>query len=1267
MVEELKLAIKIDDETIEKSLLKQFANAEKMADKVVLDFKNVNFDDKSIENKFKELQKKAGQNPIDLTINNDTLEMLNQIDAKLTEIFNIGKSSFIDSSTTISEIGKIVDSVEKLNSVLDKSFDTKSKTEAYKQLKDSFKNFDNNIDLLDGFDKAGVEAAYSFWKSYEEALNKNIAESRLEEFGDSKYNKNALSEGIIDDYKNILLDYKQIEFEIAKSNNGILPAFDEDIIKNINNYAYALYRIREAEKDINFINSFPQKDEYNLESIANDNSVIEFYKSEAEFRRDWILEQVKSQKVLQDELSQTREEVEKTSEVLNKTSSESNNNSQIDELKSDIEQVKTELGEVKEKISSIDTEGFENVRSDVEKTKESVKELNDELTEMKSNISSTPQVESNISLGDSSTASAVDKVKVKLDNSVISAKELDKALDGINIPTNGFDDVLSKLDRTKSELVDIVKITKSWVADSKGVAHEAYTLKDSRGSSEIYGISSKTDKGQILRQNIVQYDASSISKAKSEQDKLTEAMAKGREQSEKVRQAEEKRQELAQNNAINKALEEEYKERQKLAEATEKEIQKNKELALSYTESASKKLSDAISKYSYGDTSDATSMMKQMNRGLSNFGDFSNIKGNINNFDSIIQNIISDLKRSHEEVLKAINEEIKAESQLQNQKDSFYKSNLSAIDLEIKKREEEAKAFSNSLKAQMEAQQKAESQLQSYDTRLESYNKKTSGYDATIKRFDDGGWTSDAYLKNVQAVKDAVEEYEKILNNLKNHPELVTEEELNKLAEKEKLIKENITVVQNMSAAEKGYTLLSGQKAMDKINGILKENSAMSREAKAQIRAWYNEIASGNPKKNLTQILGEVQKIVNAEADAGRAGKSMMDSIKEKAWYGVASAIGTYFGLNDVFRYIGEGIDTIRDLDEAMTEVRKVSEATESQYESFQNTVSATAKEIASTNKELLNSSADFLRLGYSLDQAESLAKNATLFVNVGDGVDITEATEDMITAMKAFDIKAEDSIKIVDDYNQIGNKFALSATDIGEAMKRSASALETGNNSFEESIALITAMNEIVQSSENTGNTLKVFSLRLRGAKAELEDMGEDTDGLCESSSKLREQLKALTGVDIMLDDNTFKSTTQIVKELGAAWDKLSDSSQAATLELVAGKTRANNVAALLKNYKQIDNVLESLGDAEGSALRENDAIVDSINGRIKILSASMENFWQTAIDDSVIKNGVSGLTSLVNGVTKLVDTFGLLPPILTTVGAALSFKNIGKCYVSA
>lgn len=528
--------------------------------------------------------------------------------------------------------------------------------------------------------------------------------------------------------------------------------------------------------------------------------------------------------------------------------------------------------------------------------------------------------------------------------------------------------------------------------------------------------------------------------------------------------------------------------------------------------------------------------------------------------------------------------------------------------------------------------------LDKYENKLASYQTKTGGYNATIARFNDGGWTSNAYLENVQAVKNAVHEYETLLNELKGKDaSLVTSEDIAQLDKYEKKIKDTIATVTNMSASEKGYNFVSGQKELDKIHKLLNENSKMSSEAKAKIKAYYAEIESGNPSMSLDKIHGEILKIYNAEVEAGRAGRTLWDTLKNSGFHQIAAQMAGMFGIYDVINVVRQGVNTVRELDTAMTEVRKVSNATESQYDSFRDTISSTAKEIATTNKELLNSSADFLRLGYSLDQASDLAKNATLFVNVGDGVDITEATEDMITAMKAFDIKAEDSIKIVDDYNQIGNQFALSASDIGEAMKRSASALEVGNNSFEEGIGMITAMNEIVQDAETTGTSLKVLSLRLRGAKADLKSMGEDTDGLAESTSKLREQIKALSGVDIMLDDNTFKSTAQQVKELGAVFNDLSDSSQAALLEIIAGKSRSNAVAALLKNYQQIDNVVESLGDAEGSAMRENEAIVDSINGRIKVLSATAEEFWQKFINTDLVKNAVSLASDLLNILTQI------------------------------
>ena len=94
------------------------------------------------------------------------------------------------------------------------------------------------------------------------------------------------------------------------------------------------------------------------------------------------------------------------------------------------------------------------------------------------------------------------------------------------------------------------------------------------------------------------------------------------------------------------------------------------------------------------------------------------------------------------------------------------------------------------------------------------------------------------------------------------------------------------------------------------------------------------------------------------------------------------------------------------------------------------------------------------------------------------------------------------------------------------------------------------------IQNPEQVGTALKTLTLRLRGAKVELQEAGEDVDGMAESTSQLQAKLKALTHgkVDIMLDANTFKNTTQILREMSAVWEDMTDIEQASALELMGG-----------------------------------------------------------------------------------------------------------------
>ncbi len=103
-----------------------------------------------------------------------------------------------------------------------------------------------------------------------------------------------------------------------------------------------------------------------------------------------------------------------------------------------------------------------------------------------------------------------------------------------------------------------------------------------------------------------------------------------------------------------------------------------------------------------------------------------------------------------------------------------------------------------------------------------------------------------------------------------------------------------------MSAAEKGYDFVSGQKELDKIHKILIENSKMSSSAKAQIKAYYKEIESGNPSMSLSKIHGEVMKIYNAEVEAGRAGKSFIDTLKNSEFHQFVAQMAGMFSFYDV-------------------------------------------------------------------------------------------------------------------------------------------------------------------------------------------------------------------------------------------------------------------------------------------------------------------------------------------------------------------------------
>ena len=378
-------------------------------------------------------------------------------------------------------------------------------------------------------------------------------------------------------------------------------------------------------------------------------------------------------------------------------------------------------------------------------------------------------------------------------------------------------------------------------------------------------------------------------------------------------------------------------------------------------------------------------------------------------------------------------------------------------------------------------EQNANIDFSKYDKRLDSYNGKIDKYKTTIDRFNDGGWISDVYLKNVQAVKNAVDEYETLLKELKGKDaSLVTSDDISKLDNYEKKIKDTIATVTNMSAAEKGYNFVSGQKELDKIHKLLAENSKMSSEAKAKIKAYYAEIESGNPSMSLDKIHGEILKIYNAEVEAGRAGRTLWDTLKNSGFHQIAAQMAGMFGVYDVINLGKEGFNVVRELNTALTEMRKVSNETVQSLKDYQATTFDTADAIGTTAKQIQNSTADWMRLGESMEQAAESAEDANVLLNVSEFEGIDEATESLVSMSQAY--KDLDKMDIIDVLNNIGNSYSISTDGLAIALKDSASALVTANNDLNEAVSLTTAGNAITQDPSKVGAGLRTISLRLVG-----------------------------------------------------------------------------------------------------------------------------------------------------------------------------------------
>lgn len=421
-------------------------------------------------------------------------------------------------------------------------------------------------------------------------------------------------------------------------------------------------------------------------------------------------------------------------------------------------------------------------------------------------------------------------------------------------------------------------------------------------------------------------------------------------------------------------------------------------------------------------------------------------------------------------------------------------------------------------------------------------------------------------LSNVGGDPKALDEYRIKLNELTN--ELKRADVAYKASFSSNKSQQNIEATrQNIKKLI--YTIQTWQQANTKAMGkntfnggtYQVETDNMIASLKKLLNA--SDLTASDLKANVDRINRSFRTMSSEAQAAGVNGLSFFDKIKEDAlkftsWMSLTTVI------SGISREAVKFYNNVVDIDTAMTELRKVTDNTNQQYAEFFDNIGQKAKDLKIDLSDLISQTAEWGKRGYSLDEAETLATNSGIYSVVGE-VDNATAVQDLTTVMKSYNMTVDESINIVDKFNAISNKYAVSASDIGDMLSRSVSSLSVAGNTLDQAIAMGTAITEITGDAAEAGNSLKVLSMRLRGAKTELEDAGESTEGMAVSTSKLREDIKALTnvngtgGFDIMKDSQNFKSTYEIMKGIANVWNDLTDTSKAAVIEKIAGRVYLN------------------------------------------------------------------------------------------------------------
>lgn len=526
-----------------------------------------------------------------------------------------------------------------------------------------------------------------------------------------------------------------------------------------------------------------------------------------------------------------------------------------------------------------------------------------------------------------------------------------------------------------------------------------------------------------------------------------------------------------------------------------------------------------------------------------------------------------------------------------------------------------------------------------------------------------------------------VEELNQLIINSEHNRALALEERANKeeaAAEAEE--RSNAAARANAELKQQATAVYrDGADAIERWRDAQNSSSEAARQAydalQQNVAALKTAIANYDGSEASSKRLADAQAAV--QNSIRETGTVMQQSGAAAVTFGqkmtsALNSIKTMFGVTrivwKIYAELKKMVQASIEVDSAMNTMQVVTGATKRELAEFGETAMKTAKELGAGVTDIINSATTYARLGYDTAESAILSKYTAMLQKVGD-IDASAATDAVTAVIKAYDVDVDSIEEIMDRLVKVGNNFPISVSQIAEGMNNASSALSAAGNTFDQSVAMLTAANTTVQDANKASTGLRTIAARLRNTTAELDELGETM-----TTAKYEGLVSMLTknGVSLRDANNEFKSTYVILRDLSEAWKTLKDDERAALATAVAGVRQQNVFTSIMENFDEASKAMDAMADSAGTLDDAYATHMDSAQAHVDQFKASLTELGSHLFDSESLKFIVDlgkGLIEVIGLVAKLIDKIGGLRTVLFAIvgmklvsNADLIFKTLSK-----